>query len=922
MNGKIKTKFAALFAVALMITVCVVPVVGGSEDVEAAIPTTIDISGTVQNAAGQGWGGLEVTITSSASATSITVKTETNGSFNAEDVKVGDITASVVVTPNLSDETKNPAYGTSFPTITLTGVTVDQNIVIKAGTVAITGYLALKGTTNQGVYAKDISIRDSTGEIATTGKDGKFTFYGVPGVKYDLSAFFTTDFKGSITPSATGMNNVVLVAEGYLMKSQISAPFGMLVTTSDSTGTAAVSTSSVISTEIVDGEEKYYGYGLLTYANATSTVAVTAYWSYADATDSTKKYGFQDSGTVTLASANQTSGNFATSLPATGTVISGYVTVGDVKVTPTVVLKSTVSSTTDPAYNKNINAIIAADGKYFVGTTYDYAAGSIKTINNYKLVATVSSASGYIFNEPTDANTPITAQNEAKITIDAGKAGESFTIDGNGVVYSDQCNSTATKYVSGSDGKIIAYVPLGSGPFTFTAPTNYEPATEVITKVYSDLTLNFKYKSEVEYKGQLILNGIPVGKEVIETLTSVFDVTGMAWAVTDDGEEPYYTFKSTELPENISIKVSSGYPAQGSSGYTFVKDDSGNVAKVASPGVMTDIVIETSEQTQNIADAKGFGIKGVNVDFKMIDGSDYSEAKTIVDLGSATTDAQGDAKADFAVPLAGAGYSVVVIVSSNSEYGEYTFDDEGVFGYNSSKSIEASESTYYGYYTSNGSSLKGFGMSYVAKSGGKIVDFGAAKIVDNMYYIVAPASTTTPAVTVTLYVTLDKGFTTDVTNENAVTLTLSEAGRKDITAFALAEDNSVEVEILENEYFKFIEVNEPTTPVKGDVIVLSAEKSCYKTLNGFDQYKYTDAAIKYDFAGWYVNGKLLTEDCDTAITLSEDVVIVAQYEEAVKVIGSQDVPEAGLDTNVLILGIVVVVIALIAVVYSVISKRD
>ena len=41
MNGKIKTKFAALFAVALMITVCVVPVVG-NEDVQAA-----DVSSTI-----------------------------------------------------------------------------------------------------------------------------------------------------------------------------------------------------------------------------------------------------------------------------------------------------------------------------------------------------------------------------------------------------------------------------------------------------------------------------------------------------------------------------------------------------------------------------------------------------------------------------------------------------------------------------------------------------------------------------------------------------------------------------------------------------------------------------------------------------------------------------------------------------------
>jgi len=44
MNGKIKTKFAALFAVALMITVCVVPVVG-NEDVQAASAAPEGVSG-------------------------------------------------------------------------------------------------------------------------------------------------------------------------------------------------------------------------------------------------------------------------------------------------------------------------------------------------------------------------------------------------------------------------------------------------------------------------------------------------------------------------------------------------------------------------------------------------------------------------------------------------------------------------------------------------------------------------------------------------------------------------------------------------------------------------------------------------------------------------------------------------------------
>ncbi len=44
MNGKIKTEFAALFAVALMITVCVVPVVG-NEDVQAASAAPEGVSG-------------------------------------------------------------------------------------------------------------------------------------------------------------------------------------------------------------------------------------------------------------------------------------------------------------------------------------------------------------------------------------------------------------------------------------------------------------------------------------------------------------------------------------------------------------------------------------------------------------------------------------------------------------------------------------------------------------------------------------------------------------------------------------------------------------------------------------------------------------------------------------------------------------
>ena len=70
MNGKIKTKFAALFAVALMITVCVVPVVGNDygEAETVIIPTgdnelkEVTVEGYVYNAAGSGIKGAKVTI--------------------------------------------------------------------------------------------------------------------------------------------------------------------------------------------------------------------------------------------------------------------------------------------------------------------------------------------------------------------------------------------------------------------------------------------------------------------------------------------------------------------------------------------------------------------------------------------------------------------------------------------------------------------------------------------------------------------------------------------------------------------------------------------------------------------------------------------------------------------------------------------
>jgi len=915
MNGKIKTKFAALFAVALMITVCVVPMVGGSEDVEAATTTeTVTISGNVYAADGTTGIVGAVVYVGSYSTTAPQAVTTTSGAFTIKDVPVGDVIVNI-----LNTDSEKPAYGLDMPTISVDDVDSDlTGLKFVAGTVQITGQLVKKtATTNNAIYLEGLNVTDGT-DTVTTDKNGKYSFLAAVGTPYTLTATDSTSgitfSTGSFVASPTAsVQNLKATAE--IIDATVSAPVGIFRIDPSTKGTITAIGAPCFG---YDGKA-YHAYAVLTYGSTASEASedTDVKFIYGTPTDS-YAYGIGESKTVEVAKGVAKGVDIVEKdidvKLTVGSIISGkaYVGVGDDKVEMDL---DDVGSDKIVLYTEDeyIDAYISsAFNMYFVGTVLDEDT----TLTNYKI--SCDDIGDYRFSDITSGD--FTANNSVKVSGVIGADAEiKFTIASSGDVATNLDTivvSTDEYYLTESKGAYSFYLPEGMDVTITPLAENITvtPSEVKYDEVNADTVIQaITVYKEVEYKGKVLLNGIAVGEEAYLDTTN-FPFTGVAninW-VEVKGEDPYYTFKSNASPEKISLEANAL-----NTDYTYVAKK-GVVAKVASPGVMTDIVINTVEQTQKVVDAKGLGIKGVKVDFKMFDGNDYSIAKKIIDLGSATTDGNGDAKVKFTIPKNG--YGVKVIVSSDSEYGKYTFSNEGVYGYSAS-SIYATESTYYGYYTSNGSSLKGFGMSYVAKSGDNIVDFGVAKIVDNMYYILAPASAGSSIVT--LNVTLDKGFTTDVTNEDAVSLTLSVAGRKDITAFALAEDNSVEVEILENEYFKFIKVNEyPADHVKGDVIVLSAEKTCYRLQNGGLQYEYTDAAVEYKFAGWYVNGKLLTEDCDTAITLSEDVVIVAQYDEAVKVIGSQDVPEAGLDTNVLILGIVVVVIALIAVVYSVISKRD
>ena len=115
--------------------------------------------------------------------------------------------------------------------------------------------------------------------------------------------------------------------------------------------------------------------------------------------------------------------------------------------------------------------------------------------------------------------------------------------------------------------------------------------------------------------------------------------------------------------------------------------------------------------------------------------------------------------------------------------------------------------------------------------------------------------------------------------------------------------------------------------VLNNVLILSADSVFYTADEGY----YTDGQYKYTFAGWYVNGVKVSANPDYAENIDSNVVAAAQYDvtyekisdvnaEKEKEIVEKEVP-VGIDTNVLIIGICAVVIALIAVVYAVIKKE-
>ena len=122
----------------------------------------------------------------------------------------------------------------------------------------------------------------------------------------------------------------------------------------------------------------------------------------------------------------------------------------------------------------------------------------------------------------------------------------------------------------------------------------------------------------------------------------------------------------------------------------------------------------------------------------------------------------------------------------------------------------------------------------------------------------------------------------------------------------------------EGSYYDYVNVTTGNY-AKGEVITLSAASEF--TVEDTENL-YADGYTKYTFKAWYVNGKQISTDAITSYTVGdENIVVSADYTSEHVTVADGKQKDDGVDSNVMIIGIAAVVVALIAVVYAVIRKE-
>ena len=880
--------------------------------------------------------------------------------------------------------TKNPALGMAFPTVTLDNVNKTHNaaggnaVDIISGTALVKGQIQTKEGTN--ISLAGVTISGAEGTVVTKAYSaapavtaGSFEFYGKVGTAYTItaSAIDTTfAYYGagteatSYTVTTANDQNIVLKAKDNILTiTTLSVPVITSITKlAPSEGKK--DTITALGTPVIGKDVAgYKAYAKITFNTATSAAA----------TDFEQTKFVLDYFTSVARSAINTTG-VATEVvetlykvvpkdlsiaaaALTGETLASVVYYGNVymdagnatKVIPSAVnLNGTYTDTT--AIPKTTAAKIV-DGTFYVGNVVAYNAdGTAKTIYDAgaKILPTFA---GYTFTETAAAaDMKFVAQNAFLFTgtVSALPTG----------VTKATISVTATNYVAvkltvtpgaEADRTYSFYVPQNTS-VTVKAPTDaYNPSQYVNDNSIDALTKTitipeFVYDATTEnatYTGIITLNGEPISLAAANNYIAISVDGGKLFTtaipVVFDEYNVYEFTVPKVIPESdIFVKIAQAYEESavaGVSGYAFPYEymepavtDHGYYYSFYSitNAVVEEIEVKEAKIKATIKDAADLVIPGQEVDFYMVNSgaTSFATATVKIELGSAITDLDGVASIKAGKTVAAGGYKIVAIPDDESIYGEYTFtwaQEEFAPAY-ADKDVVANEVTTYGYVTMKDTKaiVDDPEVSYVAYNLAGVKIIGEAVVLNDVYFIITPA-----------------GYSVDVYVDGLkfgdnyyVTAAAVVGGQFDLVNAVVALPVIIPVItydiITVGEYAGLINVS-AIEAAEGDVITVSAPSS-YVEAN--DETTYTDAYVKYTFVAWYVNGKEISKDCNTSFVMTDsDAAVSCDY--AVEYVKTSDVndvetpaaPENGVDTNVLIIGICAVVIALIAVVYAVIKRN-
>ena len=281
------------------------------------------------------------------------------------------------------------------------------------------------------------------------------------------------------------------------------------------------------------------------------------------------------------------------------------------------------------------------------------------------------------------------------------------------------------------------------------------------------------------------------------------------------------------------------------------------------------------------------------------------EDKEKVDLGSATTDAEGIASIMAGKVVASDDYEIYAIPEGDATLGAYVLSGINVTDGTITSTSKTTSGTVI---TDKGVIVSEPKVSYVEYNAtGIVLGEGKAKVVDGKYYIVSKSDVSKVVIKVDGYELVN-----DTVAVGSMTADLKDA--KAVAPIVVKHNVS-----YEGSYYNYVNVTTGDF-AKGKVITLSAASEF--TIEDTENL-YADGYTKYTFKAWYVNGKQISTDAITSYTVGdENIVVSADYTSEHVTVADGKQKDDGVDSNVMIIGIAAVVVALIAVVYAVIQKKE